>query len=46
MRADGSDQRNRTNNLAQDAYPDWQPLPDDHHHHDGDDDHGHDWDDD
>ena len=29
MRADGSNQVNRTNNLAFDAGPDWQPLDDD-----------------
>ena len=42
MRADGSDQVNRTNNDAFDAAPDWQPLDDDH----GDDHDGHDGDDD
>jgi hypothetical protein len=39
MRADGSNQVNRTNNPAFDAAPDWQPLDDDHHdddHHDDD----------
>jgi hypothetical protein len=34
MRADGSKQVNRTNNLAFDRTPDWQPLDDDHHHDD------------
>jgi hypothetical protein len=27
MNADGSGQANRTNNLAVDDFPDWQPLP-------------------